>query len=500
MKTNRCSGGVGGARLRRLRAEGRPRTADAGQRALATATVERSDAASSVEVDGTVVGATEAILVEPPRGSGRRGARGAGPDGPRRRRCSSASRSASPTAPLEGARAAVAAARSSWEIALARTGRASSGSRGRARPPRSSSSARARTRPPRRRPSPYAQAALARALRPIGRSRSSWRPSTPSSSRRWSRPETSRRPVARSSGWPRRRGGASRPRPAKRKPRGSPSVAMLPVILGDQRRGRAAIVEIVGAVDPATRRRTVRVDLPAGVEPPVGTFARLRLPGVARGEAARARERHRRAGRPRGRLGRRPRRSASRCATSGRGRPREPASWKSGRASRRASGSSSIRRPTSRPARGRRRDARPADAAPAGAERLGVAGRLAAAFIDSKLTPLLVLFALALGALAVVVTPREEEPQIKVPMIDVFASLPGRGAVEVERQVVAPLEKAFWSIPGVEYVYSTSSPGSRARRRRGSASGRTRTAHSCASARSSTRWPATGRGICRRRS
>ncbi len=93
-------------------------------------------------------------------------------------------------------------------------------------------------------------------------------------------------------------------------------------------------------------------------------------------------------------------------------------------------------------------------------ERLGVAGRLAAAFMDSKLTPLLVAFALALGALAVVVTPREEEPQIKVPMIDIFASLPGRGAVEVEREVSAPLEKALWSIPGVEYVYSTSSPGS----------------------------------------
>jgi multidrug efflux pump subunit AcrB len=93
-------------------------------------------------------------------------------------------------------------------------------------------------------------------------------------------------------------------------------------------------------------------------------------------------------------------------------------------------------------------------------ESLGVAGRLAAAFIESKLTPLLVAFALALGALAVFVTPREEEPQIKVPMIDVFAQLPGRSTVEVERQAAAPLEKAFWSIPGVEYVYSTSSPGS----------------------------------------
>jgi multidrug efflux pump subunit AcrB len=90
---------------------------------------------------------------------------------------------------------------------------------------------------------------------------------------------------------------------------------------------------------------------------------------------------------------------------------------------------------------------------------LGVAGRLARAFVQSRLTPLFVLFALGLGALAVVVTPREEEPQIKVPMIDVFAALPGRSAGEIEREVSSPLEKAFGSIPGVEYVYSTSSPG-----------------------------------------
>jgi multidrug efflux pump subunit AcrB len=89
---------------------------------------------------------------------------------------------------------------------------------------------------------------------------------------------------------------------------------------------------------------------------------------------------------------------------------------------------------------------------------LGLAGRLARAFIESKLTPLVVLFALALGGLAIVATPREEEPQIKVPMIDVFAAVPGRGSVEVERQVVTPLERAFWSIPGVEYVYSTAAP------------------------------------------
>jgi hypothetical protein len=91
---------------------------------------------------------------------------------------------------------------------------------------------------------------------------------------------------------------------------------------------------------------------------------------------------------------------------------------------------------------------------------LGIAGRLARTFVQSKLTPLVIGFALVMGAAAILVTPREEEPQIKVPMVDVFAAAPGRRAIEVERQLVAPLEKAFWSIPGVEYVYSTSSPDS----------------------------------------
>ena len=91
-------------------------------------------------------------------------------------------------------------------------------------------------------------------------------------------------------------------------------------------------------------------------------------------------------------------------------------------------------------------------------------------------------------------TPREEEPQIKVPMVDVFAPLPGRAPVEVERQVVAPLEKAFWSIPGVEYVYSTSSPGRGLRSSCASAWARIPTGRSCGSAPSSTRSRTTGRG------
>ena len=89
----------------------------------------------------------------------------------------------------------------------------------------------------------------------------------------------------------------------------------------------------------------------------------------------------------------------------------------------------------------------------------GVAGRLAAAFIHSKLTPLLIAASLAVGAFAVVALPREEEPQIVVPMIDVFVDLPGATPAEVEQRVTRPLEKLLWEIPGIEYLYSTSSPG-----------------------------------------
>jgi multidrug efflux pump subunit AcrB len=91
--------------------------------------------------------------------------------------------------------------------------------------------------------------------------------------------------------------------------------------------------------------------------------------------------------------------------------------------------------------------------------RRGAAGRLAAAFIHSKLTPLAVLASLALGALAVVALPREEEPQIVVPMVDVLTSMPGASPGDVEERVTRPLERLLWEVPGVEYVYSTSSPG-----------------------------------------
>ncbi len=81
------------------------------------------------------------------------------------------------------------------------------------------------------------------------------------------------------------------------------------------------------------------------------------------------------------------------------------------------------------------------------------------AFIDSKLTPLFLLFSILLGAFAIVALPREEEPQIKVPMIDIFVQMQGASPREIESRVTKPMEKFLWEIPGVEYIYSTSSPG-----------------------------------------
>ena len=86
----------------------------------------------------------------------------------------------------------------------------------------------------------------------------------------------------------------------------------------------------------------------------------------------------------------------------------------------------------------------------------GIAGRIARAFIDSKLTPLIVITAVLLGIAAIVLLPREEEPQIKVPMVDVMVNMAGFTAKEVEERATRPMEKLLWEIPGVEYIYSTS--------------------------------------------
>jgi len=79
-------------------------------------------------------------------------------------------------------------------------------------------------------------------------------------------------------------------------------------------------------------------------------------------------------------------------------------------------------------------------------------------FANSKLTPLIIGMSILLGAFAVWNLPREEEPQISVPIFDVFVPFPGASAEEVERRIVNLGERKFWEIPGVEYVYSTAEP------------------------------------------
>jgi len=92
--------------------------------------------------------------------------------------------------------------------------------------------------------------------------------------------------------------------------------------------------------------------------------------------------------------------------------------------------------------------------------RLGLSGRIARAFLDSKLTPLLIAAALGLGALALLATPREEEPQIRVPMVDVLIAWPGAEPAEVASRIVTPVERILYGVTGVEHVYSTARAGS----------------------------------------
>ncbi len=90
---------------------------------------------------------------------------------------------------------------------------------------------------------------------------------------------------------------------------------------------------------------------------------------------------------------------------------------------------------------------------------MGIAGRIARTFLRSKLTPLITIAALAVGAIGIVATPREEEPQISVPMIDVLTGMPGAGPEEVENTVTRAVERRMWELPGVEHVYSSSGEG-----------------------------------------
>ena len=91
-------------------------------------------------------------------------------------------------------------------------------------------------------------------------------------------------------------------------------------------------------------------------------------------------------------------------------------------------------------------------------DQYGMAGKLAGAFVHSKLTPVLAVVSILLGIMAVWLTPKEEEPQISVPMVDIRTGAPGFEAREVEKKVTEPIERALWGLDGVEYVYSASQP------------------------------------------
>jgi multidrug efflux pump subunit AcrB len=91
--------------------------------------------------------------------------------------------------------------------------------------------------------------------------------------------------------------------------------------------------------------------------------------------------------------------------------------------------------------------------------RLGLSGRIARQFLTTEITPLLALVGLLLGLFAVLVTPREEEPQIDVTFANVFIPYPGAAAREVEQLVATPAEQILSEIAGVEHIYSASRPG-----------------------------------------
>ena len=87
-------------------------------------------------------------------------------------------------------------------------------------------------------------------------------------------------------------------------------------------------------------------------------------------------------------------------------------------------------------------------------ENLGIAGRLTRAFIASSLTPLFILAALAAGMVALISLPREEEPQISVPLVDIHVQAQGLRAEDAVKLVTEPLEVIVKGINGVEHVYS----------------------------------------------
>ncbi len=93
------------------------------------------------------------------------------------------------------------------------------------------------------------------------------------------------------------------------------------------------------------------------------------------------------------------------------------------------------------------------------ARSLGISGRVAEAFLHSKLTPLIIAASLAVGVLGILATPREEEPQISVPMIDVISAMPGISPQEAENLLARPIEQRMLELPGVDHVYTMSGEG-----------------------------------------
>jgi multidrug efflux pump subunit AcrB len=91
--------------------------------------------------------------------------------------------------------------------------------------------------------------------------------------------------------------------------------------------------------------------------------------------------------------------------------------------------------------------------------KLGFTARIVDLFLGSNLSMLLLLASLAAGAVALMVTPREEDPQISVPLADIIVQMPGASAAEVENLVTISLEKRLWEMEGVEHIYSVSRPG-----------------------------------------
>ncbi|TXI94948.1 MAG: efflux RND transporter permease subunit, partial [Aquabacterium sp.] len=90
---------------------------------------------------------------------------------------------------------------------------------------------------------------------------------------------------------------------------------------------------------------------------------------------------------------------------------------------------------------------------------LGISGRLARAFQDNAMTPLLAIVAMLLGLFAVLVTPREEEPQINVTMANVMVPFPGASSTDVQNMIARPAEQVLSQIADIEHTYSVSRPG-----------------------------------------